>query len=1226
MRLRTCLSVALVMAVVCHPADAQNDAASKPEPLLVWHFDDTDALKAAAKSHEPGPRPPVHPGFKADNTAFAFTAKGPTIGVSEADTPKANLRFTTGDSITLEAWVKVNELKEGAYAYLIGKGRNGKTEFAEKNQNYALRLKGDKGGTRVSFLFGSEGTKEKPSDWHRWTSDRGFTTAGWHHVAVVYTFGKPKSVRGYIDGEAVAGTWDMGGATERAPISDADAITIGTGNGGGASNSFLGLLDDLTVWRAALPDEELKNRYQFVPPPPAVKKAEVARGRVTVQLCEEGLPARNAWPDVSPSATETYPEVAFGFFTVPHKYVDTGVRGDRGNPYLLRAAAVVTLPKGKHRLLLRGRGASRLYVDDKLLLTTPFPTGDGSGHGDIRKPDSYLNLGPDFRFAPPGDGESWATFDSTGGEHLVVMESVVGSFLGKNKRRAELGETVVAISEAGSESWRLLTPDERAIPYTDSGWRQFEAERTAHYEKVNAEARAALRKEQDPYWKTRRAAAAEWLKSTPEVAVPEVPKGYPAHNPIDHFLAARIETVKGQTEQAKKGVVDFYRQVRPILEAKCAGCHTGDKPKGGLRLDSLASAIKGGKSDGAAITPGKPAESSLLVRVKSSDAKEVMPPKGDKLTADEIKLLETWIGEGANWPDLDANHLTLTPLTDDLTFLRRVFLDTVGVVPTPAEVAEFVADTSATKRAKLIDKLLADPRAADHGMGYWLDVLAENPNILNPTLNNTGPFRWWLHESLLDNKPLDLFVTELVRMRGSSRFGGPAGFGVASQNDVPMAAKGTVISAAFLGVEMKCARCHDAPAHASTQQQLFQLAAMLETKPLKVPATSSVPLDKIHDGGRAPLIQVTLKPGTEVPPEWPFAKLVPAEVGKKLAQNPDDSRDRLAALLTAPQNERFAQVMANRLWARLMGRGLVEPVDDWERGTPTHPELLRWLARELVRGGYDTRHVSRLILNSHAYQRSADAALKDTPVLYTAPARRRLTAEQVVDSLFVATGKPFRVEEVSLDVDGARDLGNSISLGKPRRSWMLTSTSNERDRPSLALPRIQAVTDVLQAFGWRATRQDPTSVRDTSPNVLQPAILHNGTVGVWLTRPSDDHGVTALALKDQPVETLVDELFLKLLTRKPTAAERKKYTDYLSGGYADRMKDAKPTKPAKRAPKPYVSWSNHLHPQATTLKQQEEADARAGDPPTDRLDADWRGRLEDVLWVLVTSTEFVFTP
>jgi hypothetical protein len=175
-------------------------------------------------------------------------------------------------------------------------------------------------------------------------------------------------------------------------------------------------------------------------------------------------------------------------------------------------------------------------------------------------------------------------------------------------------------------------------------------------------------------------------------------------------------------------------------------------------------------------------------------------------------------------------------------------------------------------------------------MGYWLDVLAENPNLINPTLNNTGPFRWWIHESLLDNKPLDLFVTELVRLEGSERFGGPAGFGVASQNDVPMAAKGIILSSAFLGVEMKCARCHDAPTHTSKQKDLFELAAMLATKPIKLPATSSVAMDHLRVGGREPLIEVTLAPGTTVAPAWPFAEFCDETTAAALAEHPTDPR------------------------------------------------------------------------------------------------------------------------------------------------------------------------------------------------------------------------------------------------------------------------------------------------------------------------------------------------
>jgi mono/diheme cytochrome c family protein len=1219
-----------VICAICgssSPVTSQtgNDTGDAEPPVAIWHFDgaaEPGVPKGAAL--DPGPRPPSYPAFGKNNTSYAFTSSKPALTIRETDLPKANLRFANGDSITLEAWVKVQELKDGNYAYLIGKGRTRAAGFPEKNQNYALRLFGSKGEACVSFLFASAPTKDKPADWHRWTSTKGFTSGGWHHVAVCYIFGKPASIRAYIDGEKVAGKWDMGGATERPPVNDADDLQLGTGNGGGAGNTFKGWMDDVTIWRTALPESTLTARYQFIPPPPVVKRTDVPRGQVLVQLCEDGLPNRNAWPENSP-ATETYREEAFGFFQVPHKYVDTGVRDQRANPFLLRAAAIVSLPAGKHRLLLRGRGATRLYVDDKLVLTTPFPPTDSSGHGQVAEQKNYLDLGPDFRFVPPGNRETWTTFETRGGEHLVVMESIVGGYIGNGKRRPELGETVVAISPQGSESWQLLSPASRTFPYTDEGWAAYEAERIAHYERVNADARAAMRKQHAAYWDRRRDAARKWLSETEEVKIPPLAAGFPERNPIDNFIADKIVRVRAQN--SAKGTVEFFKHVQPILESKCLECHSGEKAKGGLRLDDPATAFKGGKSDGPAIVAGKPEASAIIARIRSADDSERMPPKGDRLTKEQIQTLETWIQEGARWPEFPAGNTTLTPITDDLAFLRRVTLDTVGVVPTLDEIRAFLTDPSPDRRNRVIDRLLADPRWADNWMGYWQDVLAENPNIINPTLNNTGPFRWWLYESLLDNKPMDLFVTELVRMRGSERYGGPAGFGVASQNDVPMAQKGAIVASAFLGVQMKCARCHDAPAHRSTQKDLFQLAATLATKPLVVPATSSVPLDKIHTaGGRQSLIAVTLRPGSTVEPAWPFAGFAPEHLGRDLAQYPDDPRDRLAALVTAPQNERFAHVIVNRVWQRLMGRGLVEPVDDWERAKPTHPELLRWLARDFVRGGYDLKKLARQILTSHAYQRATDRTLREPGPLYAAPAPRRLAAEQIVDSLFAATGKPFRLEEVSLDIDGRRDQNASISLGKPRRSWMLTSTSNERDRPSLALPRIQMVADVLTAFGWRGARQDPASARDQSPNVLQPAILSNGPVGTWLTRLSDDHPITALALESRSADELVETLFLRMLTRKPTDDERRMYREYLSDGFATRIRPVPPTAKPKRIREPYVSWSNHLDGEATLVRQAQELAARRGDPPTERLNENWRSRLEDVLWAMVNSSEFVFAP
>ncbi|WP_439629603.1 DUF1553 domain-containing protein [Gemmata sp.] len=941
-------------------------------------------------------------------------------------------------------------------------------------------------------------------------------------------------------------------------------------------------------------------------PLPATDPVALPKGRVLVEICDAGVPGTDRWPLLPVPVAETLHAPAFGFSKLPHRYIDTGVREDRPNPFLLRASAVVAWPAGSHRVLLRARSASRLTIDGKVVLTTPFAPNMADGHNPI--PTKYLDLAPDFRFAPPGNREAWATLKLAAGPHVVVLETIVGGKVGKaSNRRPELGETVVAISPEGKPSFELVGFDEQ-VPYTDAGWAGYAVAEEAAVARTEAERRAAAFNCEAAFWARRRELAATWLAATPEVKVPELAAGFPAHNAIDHFVA---EKLAGRKTGSAAGTVDFATHVRPILEAKCLSCHQGAKAKGGLRLDAPSDAV----------VAGKPDASPLLQRVISKDETEVMPPKGDRLTDEQVRTLRAWIGEGGSW---ESRGGKVTPLTDDLAFLRRVTLDTVGLIPTATEVEAFLADASPNKRARLIDRLLADPRRAGHWVGYWQDVLAENPNILNPTLNNTGPFRWWLHEAFLDAKPFDVMVTELVRMRGSLHDGGPAGFGMASENDVPMAEKGVILAAALLGTNMKCARCHDAPANRATQKELFGLAAMLGAKEIKVPKTSSVPQDKLHTG-KQKLISVTLKPGTVVAPAWPFADFAKEVPAAALPAAPTP-KDRLAAFLTLPGNERFAQVAVNRVWKRLMGRGIVEPADDWERGQPTHPELLKYLAREFVRSGYDLRHVERLVLNSHAYQRAADPGLKEPDALYAAPARRRLTAEQVVDSLFAAAGKSLNVGEVSLDLDGGRDIKNSISLGVPKRAWEFASTSNERDRPSLALPRVQAVVDVLEAFGWRASRQDAATDREAAPNVLQPAVLANGTASVWLTRLSDDHGVTALSLEDRSVEQLVDALYLRVLTRKPTAEEREAMAAHLRDGFEAR-RVAIPVAPATvRKPPKYVTWSNHLIPEATTIKNELETAARAGDPPTPKLQEGWRRKMEDALWALLNAPEFVFTP
>ena len=819
------------------------------EPILEWRFDGASQPGSwLGKFGTPaaGPRAPRYPGFEPTNQAMAFSGHRGAIVVKDHERGGfTNVRFGDGDTFGFETWVKFRSISKGQVIYVIGKGRHIKhgEDFPDDNQNYSVRFFGTGGGAQFGLLFTSEHPKTKQRNWHRWWSNPSVSTTGWHHVALQFTFGKADSLLAWIDGRPVEGRWEEDGKTDLPPVQDADDLVIGTGYSRAESSSFNGWLDNLAIYRSGFETQEITTRYQYAPPPPAVTRAMVPPGRVLVQISEKGVPESNGWPE-EPEVTETYTEDLFGLFEVPHKYVSTGVRADRSNPSHVRASAIVKIPRGKHRLLLRGRGLSRLFIDGKELLENGPRTLDSEGHTPLAVQDDYLDLGPDFRFVPPGNRDAWCEFESNGDEHFVILETMLGNIKGKLKQRPELGETVAAISLEGNYSWSLLSPGQRHVPYTDEGWAEYAAERREWLDRVNKLARAKCREATSEYWSNRRTVAAKWLEETDAVPVPQLPDGFAANNEIDHFIAARIVAVARDAKRSHQAV-GYFNEIRPLLEERCYGCHQGGKAAGGLRMDDHASVLKGGESEGPAIVPHEADASALFARVTSQDEDLRMPPGGDPLSAEETELLRQWINNGAVWPQFNVQRFEPTGLADDFVFLRRVTLDTVGVTPTEDEINDFVRSdrTTAEDRSRVIDRLLEDDRWADNWMGYWLDVLAENPNVINPTLNNTGPFRWWLYESLIDNKPADLFVTELIRMEGSERFGGPAGFGTATQNDLPMAAKGIIVSSAFLGVEMKCARCHDAPAHVSRQKDLLQLAAMLSKKTIQLPASSSVPSD-----------------------------------------------------------------------------------------------------------------------------------------------------------------------------------------------------------------------------------------------------------------------------------------------------------------------------------------------------------------------------------------------
>ncbi|MCB1098536.1 MAG: DUF1549 domain-containing protein, partial [Verrucomicrobiae bacterium] len=866
----------------------------------------------------PGPRPPEFPDFGDDNTAIGFGGDGARLMVEDAGAGSV-FDFDSGDAITLEAWINVREPANGSHAYVIGKGRTHAPGFSRENHNWALRLTGSEGGVKLSFLFATP-PAAGGQPWHRWTSDNGFITGtGWHHIAVTYVFGEPTTIAGWIDGSRTAGSWDMGGATDKAPVVDDDAVWLGSSMGGSRGNSLVGMLDEVAVHRSIVPDSELKARFHREGPQriempeliqPQVADTDIPAGSV-LMLVAEGLAWHTRWPHPDqPMQVSTELLHEFYIPRMPFRYDAWGIRESWKPAAMVTMVADVTMPPGEHYGILRVRGLSRLWVDGTLILITRPHSGSTDGHGPVLPLPEPPR--PGLEPVAYGDHEYPVVFEiPPSGKARVIVESVIG---GKSLR-VEPGEMCLAI--ATDNSYFLLAPSGRGTELTPSGMRRIRQDTETELRAIDERTRHEAAATQNPFWERRHAFA---RKVAETFAMGD-------DSSIDGFLEARIARARDEFRASENTdptiAAHFHQRILPLLDTHCFRCHGESKQKGKLRLDSRDAALD-------AIVPGEPADSEMIARITADDPDERMPPQshansGNGLNAEEVNVLRDWVAAGAPWPaaPLPDELAEEVPALDDAAFLRRVYLDTIGIPPGASDVLAYTAATDPDKSTKLVDQMLADDRFADHWVSYWQDILAENPNILKPSLNNTGPFRFFLHESLRDNKPLDRMVTELILLRGSEHEGGAAGFGMAADNDSPLAAKAHVLGNAFLGIEMQCARCHDSPYHSTTQRDLYSIAAMLHRDKLAAPQSSTVPAGFFErNKGRESLIKVTLPPGEPVAPVWPFAE----ETGIRdspeldtLTFTPGDPRDRLAALITAPQNQRFARVLVNRLWRRLIG-------------------------------------------------------------------------------------------------------------------------------------------------------------------------------------------------------------------------------------------------------------------------------------------------------------------
>lgn len=1030
------------------------------------------------------------------------------------------------------------------------------------NQNYALRLRGASGEARVSFLFRDAANTQGEKGWHRWTTDAGVAPkSGWHHVAVSYTFGAPESVRGYIDGAQQGGTWDMGGATKEAPVVDDDEFWIGSSMAGSASSSFNGAIAEVAFYRTALAPERLKEHY----------KATDDAHRV----------ANNDGNDSGPAVREKGPDYAKDLYApLPSALDAAGI-----------AAELERLQDSKVRVEIVENIAKLDSESNKSATATE--TYSLPAMGMVCLPVKYNDKGLRADRSSPFAVRMSAAADLPAGENRLLVRTLNGAKLFVD------GKLVAQHTDlkAGANGHGLVPADPK---------------------KLNPEMRA--------------------LKAGHRETLVTVPGGKHLIVLVALIGGGKLRPETGEisvsTADAKDGMFTLVgdKNVAPPLTDEA-----WTKFAEAQRTEQTAKDSQR-RHESAVKEEAYWAMRQQLAR-QAAEKIVVRPPKETKLPA--VNDVDRYLNE-----KIEAAGVTPAAVVDDLIFQRRLALDTTGLIPRWDRIVRRDDNEIAlTRREKLIDFFVSDSAWADNWVGYWQDVLAENPGLLKPQLNNTGPFRTWIYESFLDNKPIDRFATELIMMEGSVYGGSPAGFAMASENDAPFTEKAAILGKAFMAAEMKCARCHDAPHHKFVQKDLFATAAMLKRAPQEVPKTSSIPLSEKELGKLS--VEVTLKPGSKVEPDWPFEHLIP-EAGKVEAlhagvlRKNGDSREKLAALITSPSNTRFAKVIVNRLWKRYMGTGIVEPVDDWEKAKPSHPELLDYLARELMLHDYDLKHVAKLILNSNAYQRTVgrdavpvQAAVKDdkgtgleshpTSRLFAAQSRRRMSAEQLADSLFFAAGKTFGSEELNFDVDSQEGIDIMQNLGIPRRAWQFTSLSNERDRPALSLPVAQSIIDVLGRFGWREARQTPLTVRDEAPNVLQPATLANGSAGNRVARLSDDSALTAMCLEVKTPEELLEKLYRRILSRFPSDKEKQQLLPIVSDGFATRVKTSE-VKAVKLAAANQVSWSNHLSPEATKIKMELEKAARQGEPPTQRLDPNWREGIEDIIWTLFNSPEFIFIP
>ncbi|HEV3143215.1 MAG TPA: DUF1549 and DUF1553 domain-containing protein, partial [Gemmataceae bacterium] len=530
------------------------------------------------------------------------------------------------------------------------------------------------------------------------------------------------------------------------------------------------------------------------------------------------------------------------------------------------------------------------------------------------------------------------------------------------------------------------------------------------------------------------------------------------------------------------------------------------------RFDSLNDGIAAVTPDGLVTAKAK-GETFIMVRFGGqATVVQITLPYSTNPAADAARLTEfkanNFIDEKllGKWRDLG---LAPSGLCSDEEFLRRVYLDGIGTLPTAEEVKAFRADNDPKKREKAIDRVLQRPEYVDFWAYKWGDLLRINRTALEE--KGMWSFHNWVRAELRDNKPVDEFVRDIVLAEGSTFTDGPANFYRIGRNPEEWS---ETVTQVFLGVRIQCAKCHHHPFEKWSQDDYYGMTAFF----VRLGTKNS---QEFGIFGRESVIY--LRPTGEAthPRNRSVVKPHVLDDAITAAGKTDevlDRRIRLAEWLTSKDNPLFARNIVNRFWGYLMGHGLVEPLDDMRAtNPPTNPELLEALAKDFAEHQFDMKHLLKTIMLSRAYQLSShktpgnEADVSNTYFCrYTV---KRLSAEQLADAVDFATG--------------TREKYTGLPLGVR----------------AIQLPDPQVRSFFMDTFGRPARQIVCECERTSTPNIAQAMILLNDdSVNKKI---NDAQGrIAKLVQTKAALPKMIDELYLVTLSRPPRPEELARVQEY----------------------------------------------------------------------------------